>query len=247
MSKKQIIAIGGGGFSEEPDNPVLDEYFLKQTGKRNPSVCFIPTATGDADGYIVKFYTAFNKFRCRPCHLSLFRPPKDLADFVLSQDAIYVGGGVTRNLLALWREWDLDKFLRKAWRQGTLLGGISAGSLCWFEEGLSQLPGRFMVVSGLGLIKGSNTSHYNRPERRRAFRQRIGRGTLSNGVAADDGVAFHYIDTKLVNCVSSRHDVAAYRVSRVGGRAQEEKIEVRYLGGRKGSTRESNRRRERRG
>jgi len=96
--------MGGGGFSMEPDNPLLDEYFLNQTKKKNPSVCFVPTASGDADGYIVKFYSAFSKLKCKPCHLSLFRPPSDLAGFVLSQDAIYVGGGNTKSMLAVWRE-----------------------------------------------------------------------------------------------------------------------------------------------
>src|SRR2546425_3247907 len=108
MRRPQIIAMGGGGFSMEPDNPLLDEYLLAQTRKRKPSVCFLPTASGDADTYIVKFYAAFGKFRCRPVHLSLFRPPRDLEAFVLAQDAIYVGGGNTKSLLALWRDWGLD-------------------------------------------------------------------------------------------------------------------------------------------
>ena len=115
----------------EPDNPLLDEYFLAQTGKPEPAVCFLPTASGDADGYVVRFYAAFMKLRCQPSHLSLFEPPKNLEAFVLSQDAIYVGGGNTKNMLALWQEWKLDRILRKAWRQGVVLGGISAGSVCW--------------------------------------------------------------------------------------------------------------------
>ena len=114
MNKPQIIAMGGGGFSMEPDNPLLDKYFVKRIGKRSPSVCFVPTAAGDADGYIVRFYAAFNRLPCKPTHLSLFRAPKDLEKFVLSQDAIYVGGGNTKNMLALWREWNLDRILRKA-------------------------------------------------------------------------------------------------------------------------------------
>jgi len=202
MTRRQIIALGGGGFSEEPDNPLLDQYFLRKTGKKNPSVCFVPTATGDSDGYIVKFYTAFNRFRCRPCHLSLFRPPKDLRDFVLSQDAIYVGGGSTKNLLALWREWRLDRYLREAWRQGTVLGGISAGSLCWFDEGLSDsVPGKQIIIRCLGILQGSHTPHYNRPERRQAFTRLIAQGRLAEGVAAEDGVALHYLNRKLVIAV----------------------------------------------
>lgn len=216
----------------EPDNPLLDEYFLKQTGKRSPAVCFVPTATGDADGYIVRFYAAFGKLKCRPCHLSLFRPPKDLSDFVLSQDAIYVGGGNTKNLLALWREWGLDKILRKAWRQGTLLGGISAGSICWFEQGLTDsIPGRLSVLPCLGFLKGSNCPHYDgETQRQSSYRRFIARGSLSAGIAADDGVGLHFMDRTLVHVVSSRPDAAAYRVRKVGGKAEQERISAHYLG-----------------
>src|SRR4051812_10598830 len=126
---KQIIAMGGGGFSMEPGNPLLDEYLLKQTGKSRPSVCFVGTASGDAPDYILRFYAAFTKLRCNPTHLSLFKPHQDLESFVLSQDAIYVGGGSTKSLLALWRDWELDRILRKAWTRGIVLGGLSAGSI----------------------------------------------------------------------------------------------------------------------
>lgn len=237
MKKKQIIAMGGGGFSEEPDSPLLDEYFLRQSPKKNPSVCFVPTAAGDADGYIVKFYAAFTKFRCRPCHLSLFRPPKNLRSFVLSQDIIYVGGGNTKNLLALWREWGLDKHMRAAWRQGTVLRGISAGSLCWFQEGLSDsVPGKHTIISGLGLIRGSHSPHYTSPKRREAFGQLIANGKLAAGVAADDGVALHYVNGHLLRAVSSRPDAAAYRVMRRNGKAEEHKLDTQYLGTKKGPT-----------
>ena len=232
MMKKQIIAMGGGGFSEEPDNRLLDEYFLRQSGKDNPSVCFVPTATGDAEGYIVKFYSAFTKLSCRPCHLSLFRPPQNLRTFVLAQDIVYVGGGSTKNLLALWREWRLDKYMKAAYLRGTILGGISAGSLCWFEEGLSDsVPGKRTVLSGLGLIHGSHTPHYTRPKRRAAFRRLIATGKLASGVGADEGVALHYVNGRLHRAVSSRPSAAAYSVTRGNGKSVEKRIEPEYLGG----------------
>ena len=106
--------MGGGGFSMEPDNLALDRYILEQSNKPAPSVCFLPTASGDADGYIVNFYSAFAKLECKPSHLSLFRlPTADLESFILEQDIIYVGGGNTRSMLALWDEWGLDKILHK--------------------------------------------------------------------------------------------------------------------------------------
>lgn len=229
---KQIIAMGGGGFSMEPDNLLLDEYFLRQTGKRHPLVCFVGTASGDSQDYILRFYSAFAKLPCRPSHLSLFRPPADLEAFVLSQDAIYVGGGNTKSLLALWRDWGLDRILRKAWANGTVLGGLSAGSICWFQEGLTDsLTGKLTPLDCLGLIKGSNCPHYDgEPQRRPAYTGYIGSARMKPGLAADDGAAFHFIGTELRHVVSSRPTANAYRVFRRDGRFQEEVLRPRYLG-----------------
>ena len=157
-AQKQIIAMGGGGFSMEPDNLLLDEYFLRQAPAETPQVCFVATATGDSDNYIRRFYQAFNKLDCVPSHLGLFDlPTHDLESFVLEKDAIYVGGGNTRSLLALWREWGLDKIFRSAYEQGVLLGGISAGSICWFEQGVTDsVPGSLLPIDCLGFLEGSN-------------------------------------------------------------------------------------------
>ena len=231
--KRQIIALGGGGFSMEPDNPSLDEYILKQTSKERPKVCFLGTASGDAEGYILKFYTSFLKLSCRPTHLSLFNPPtKDLEAFILDQDVIYVGGGNTKSLLALWREWGLNVYLRAAWEAGVILTGISAGSICWFEEGLSDFfPGELNKLQCLGFLKGSNCPHYDGEENRRpAYHRLILSGEMSEGVAADDGVALHYVETELKNVVSSRSEAKAYFVKRKSGHIEEEAITTVYLG-----------------
>ena len=138
--KRQIIAMGGAALPLELDNLLLVEYFLAQTGKRNPRVCFIGAAHGDADAGRLRFYAGFSRFKCRPNHLPLFaRTPRDLEDFVLGHDAIFVGGGNTRSMLAVWREWSLDLYLRKAWERGIVLGGASAGSICWFESGVTEI------------------------------------------------------------------------------------------------------------
>lgn len=133
---RQIIALGGGGFSMEPDNPLLDLYILKQAKKAKPKICFIPTASGDSDNYISRYYNFFNQQDCKPSHLSLFEPlTRELESCILEKDIVYVGGGNTKNLLALWKEWGLDAILRKAWDEGVILAGLGAGSICWFEEG----------------------------------------------------------------------------------------------------------------
>ncbi len=216
----------------EPNNLLLEEYFLRQARKRKPTVCFLPTASGDADADIVKFYASFGKLGCRPAHVSLFRPPESLEPFILSQDAIYVGGGNTKSMLALWREWGLDRVLRKAWRLGIVIGGISAGSICWFEEGLTDsIPGRLVVLPCLGLLRGSNCPHYDsQPNRRPLYQRLIKAGKMKNGLAADDGVALHFIGRKLAHVVSSRSEAAAFRLSMTASGVEEKKITARYLG-----------------
>jgi dipeptidase E len=229
---RQIIALGGGGFSMEPENPLLDLYILAQSPETNPKVCFIPTASGDSEGYISRFYTAFETHVCRPSHLSLFRPPtRDLESYILEKDIIYVGGGNTKSLLALWKEWGLDSILRKAWDQGTVLAGVSAGSICWFEEGVTDSFGdRLEPLKCLGFLKGSNCPHYDgEKERRPAYQKFVGEQNISAGIAADDSVAIHYIDQEISGIVSSRPNAKAYRLS-FDNKVVEKELDTDYLG-----------------
>ena len=213
---RQIIALGGGGFSMEPDNPLLDLYILKQVKKAKPKICFIPTASGDSDNYISRYYNFFNQQDCKPSHLSLFEPPiRDLESFILEKDILYVGGGNTKNLLALWKEWDLDGILRKAWNQGVILAGLSAGAICWFEEGVTDSYGDGLEsIKCLGFLKGSNCPHYDGEiERRPAYHKLIASKKIQSGVATDDGVAIHYKEQGISKIVSSRPNAKAYSVS----------------------------------
>lgn len=212
---KQTIAMGGGGFSMEPENPLLDSYILNQSGKTTPKICFVPTASGDADSYITKFYSFFEMHPCQPSHLSLFKPPtKDLESFILDKDIIYVGGGNTKNLLALWKEWGLDQIMKKAWEQGILLAGLSAGSICWFEQGVTDSYGdELEPLECLGFLKGSHCPHYDgEAERRPAYQRLVASNKIKPGIAADDGAAIHYIDQEVRRIVSSRPHAKAYKV-----------------------------------
>jgi peptidase E len=196
-------------------------------------VCFIGTAHGDADGGRLRFYAGFSRFSCRPTHLPLFaRTPRDLESFVLEQDAIFVGGGNTRSMLAVWRDWGLDRHLRRAWERGVVLGGVSAGAICWFEQGVTDaVAGALTALDGLGLLAGSCCPHYDSErERRPTFRRLIARGALAAGVAADDGAALHYVDGRLWRAVSSRPRAGAYRVRRIAGRAVEKRLPALALG-----------------
>ncbi len=228
--------MGGGGFSMEPDNPRLDLYVLRQTGKPSPRVLFQGTAGGDRESYLVRFYTAFSGWDCRPSHLSLFEPPRpDLRAFVLSQDLIYVGGGSTRSMLAVWREWGLGSLLRDAYDGGVVLAGVSAGAICWFAQGLtdSLLPGGNAPLPCLGFLPGSFCPHYDGEARRRPDLFRLMHtGEICGGLAADDGAAAHFVDGRFHLAVSSRPAARVYRVERdLGGLPKEEIIRTDYLDG----------------
>jgi dipeptidase E len=230
----QIVAMGGGGFSMEPGNPLLDLYILSLARRRPAKVCFVPTASGDAQSYLDKFYSAFAKFECSSIHLSLFDPPTtDLRSFVMEQDIVYVGGGNTRNLLVLWREWGLDKILYDAGQTGTVLCGISAGSLCWFDEGVTDSFSKLDLrpLKCLGFLSGSNCPHYDgEPTRRPAYQKLIKQGQLKSGYGVDDGAALHFVNGELVKVVSSRPAARAYFVKQNGESVEEHPLDADFLG-----------------
>jgi len=235
MKKRQIIAMGGAALPPELDNLLLVDYFLKQTGRRKPKVAFIGAAHGDADAGRLRFYAGFSQFDCRPTHLPLFaRTPRDVASFVLEQDAIYVGGGNTRSMLAVWREWELDRHLRAAWEAGVVLGGASAGSICWFEHGLTDsVAGPLTAMRCLGFLARTNCPHYDsEPARRPTLHRLVARGTVPEALAADDGVALHFVGDRLARIVSSRPRAKAYRVRELRGRTVETRLPTKYLGAR---------------
>src|SRR5882757_9439053 len=215
----QIVAMGGGGFSMEAGNPLLDDYVLALTGVERPKVCFIPTASGDADHYIVRFYREFAARGADVSHVSLFRRDKgsgavegDLEAHLRAQDLIYVGGGSVISLMGAWVAHGLDRILERAWRDGTILCGLSAGSLCWFDEAVTAFHGPPTRVRGLGLLPHSNCVHYDdEPERRLEYRECIAGGMVA-GYGVEDGAALHFAGSELVEVVASRPKATAYRV-----------------------------------
>jgi dipeptidase E len=235
--RRQIVTLGGGGFSMEAGNPLLDDYVLGLTGSERPKVCFLPTASGDADHYIVRFYRAFPGTRCIPSHLSLFRrergAPEGLADMremLLDQDLIYVGGGSVVSMLGAWRSHGLDGILRECWEAGVVLCGLSAGSLCWYAEGVSSFHGQPRRFRGLGLLPWSNCVHYGDEEgRRESFHAHMERG-MCPGYAASDGAALHFVGPRMVAAVASRPNAQAWCVGDRGDRVVETSLPIRYLG-----------------
>lgn len=230
--KTQIIAMGGMALPPELDNLRLIEYFLRQTGKRKPKVCFIGAAGGDAETYRLRFYAGFARFDCRPSHLPLFaRTPHDLESFVFGHDAIFVGGGNTRSMLAVWREWGLDAHLRAAWERGVVLGGVSAGAICWFEQGLTDsIAGPLTAMECLGWLPGSCCPHYDGERLRRpTFRRLVAGGGIADGVAADDYAALHYVNGSLLRAVSGAPRARAWSVRKSGNRAIEKALPTKQL------------------
>ena len=228
---EQIIAFGGGGLAFNPDDLAIDRYILEQTRKSKPAVCFLPTAEGDSPAAIVEFYETYSQLDCRPTYLALFGTiPPDLEAFVMEQDVIFVGGGRTRNMLALWREWELDTILRKALKNGVILSGVSAGAVCWFQETMPVTFGRQRVLKCLGFLAGSYCPHYDiQSERSLAYRQYIAQGDIFPGYGVEDGAALHFIDGKLHRVISSRPEAKAYAVEKFSGKVLERSLESSYL------------------
>ena len=220
MSTRTLLALGGGGFSSRPGDPALDDLVLDLTEQATPRVLFLPTASGDAGEQLARFQAAFGGRPVQREVLSLFRLRDlrvPLRELVLSQDAIYVGGGSLRNLLALWREHDLHELLREAWESGVVLAGLSAGAMCWFQAGITMSGGTPEAVTGLGLIPGSLSVHRDsEPERLPFYRDQVAAGALPAGWAVDDGAALLVRDLTVARVVSSRPGAGAERVERRG-------------------------------
>ena len=232
MTTRHIVALGGGGFSDDGPPSKLDDFILSLARAPRPRICFLPTACGDSEIYPIKFYRAFAPRDCRPSDLSLFnRTVADLRAFLLDQDVIYVGGGNTANMLAVWRVHGVDTILREAWDAGVVLAGISAGAICWFEAGVTDsfgLPPTGMR-DGLGLLEGSACPHYNsEPQRRPVYQELVRRG-FPGGYAADDGVGLHFVDRELRDVVSEVDGRFAFQVRLDGDAVRELQLEPRSL------------------
>jgi peptidase E len=233
-TRRRIIAFGGGGFTDGGQDSPLEDYVVSMLDSRAPRICLLPTAGGDPDEQVSRFNLAFRARGCEPSHIALFRlgsEPVDIREHLLSQDAIYVGGGSMLNLLAIWRAHGVDAILREAWMSGVLLAGVSAGSMCWFEKGITSSHGRPASSEGLGLLPGSNSVHFDsQPERRVAYRAAV-RAGIPGGFGVDDGVGLRFEKTTLAEVVTARPGSRAYRVEMRGGEVAETPLEPTLLPG----------------
>jgi dipeptidase E len=234
--RRVIFAMGGGGFTMEPSNPLLDDFVLSlaPAGTREPRILFLPTASGDTTAQIAAFHARFADRHCIAEHLSLFRLHelrRPLEEIVLSQDVLYVGGGSMRNLLAVWRAHELDRLLICAWRRGIALAGISAGAMCWFEGGITRSSGPPEPLAGLGLLSGSLTVHADgEPERLPVWLAAVRDGVLPGGWSLDDGVGLLFAGAHLRRVVSSCPGASAQRVDQVAGELVRHRLRPELLG-----------------
>ncbi|MDP2602080.1 MAG: peptidase E [Deltaproteobacteria bacterium] len=230
--QRQIIAIGGGGFYRDSENLALEKYVIQQTGVESPRVAFVPTASGEPDHYLSSFYAAFLKLGCRPSVLTFFKRTPELRSFLLNQDVIYVGGGNTKTLLAVWRDWGVTEILREAWESGVVLTGVSAGAICWFEQGLTDsFSDELRPLDCLGFLPGSCCPHYDgEAQRRPSYHKLLASGEINAGVAIEDWTGVHFIGKELHRVIASKRGARAYSMRAVYGSVQEVPLPVEYLG-----------------
>jgi peptidase E len=235
MADSWIVAMGGGAFADEPANPQLHDYILGLTGKEDPRVLFIPTATGDSDALIVRFYQIFTAKPCRPSHLALImHPPADMDALIMAQDVIYVGGGNTAVMLAAWRAHGLDSSLEKAFAAGgKVFCGGSAGGICWHQGGTTDSFSKDLsaLTNGLAWVPGYFSPHYDAEQKRRPrTHAMVASGELPDCIAADEGVGFVYRNGDFVEVVASRPKARGWRIEKTAEGVTERELPTRYLG-----------------
>lgn len=223
---RHIVAIGGAAFRTEPQNLAVDRYILDLSRKKQPKVLFIPTASAEPSDVIATFLDAYVRLGAKPKVLRLFQRTPDLRELLLSQDVIYVGGGNTKSMLAVWREWGLPDILREAWRRGIVLAGVSAGAICWFEQGVTDSwADRLMPLDCLGFLADTCCPHYDSEvDRRPTVHDFVQRGVVAPVLALNDGAAAHFIGRDLHQIVTWRATAHAYTVRKRRGALTETEL-----------------------
>jgi dipeptidase E len=214
-----IVAIGGGPLLHAA--ALLEDELLRLTGVERPRVCFLATATGDDADTIVSFYEAFVPRACEPEHVELFGMPEDPVGRLARADLIYVCGGNTANMLAIWRLHGVDAAVREAWERGAVLGGWSAGGCCWFDAFVTDSFGPRLrgYDGGLGFLPGSFCPHYDGEPTRRPTYEALVRDGFPPGYAADDGAAAVFGQDGFVEVIAQRDGATVYRVGPDGTEA----------------------------
>ena len=211
---KHIVAIGGGGFGRNPNNPIIEKYILNLSSSERPTITFFPTASAENSDYIVNFYTAFSKLNCNAQHISLFKNTPDLESIIDNSDIIYVGGGNTKSMLAVFREWNLDKLIAKAYQEGKILAGVSAGAICWFNKGITDSwDDGLRVLDCMDILDGTCCPHYDgEANRRPSVENFLKSKDIESCLCIEDGAALHYENDIIKTAISFYENKNAYEV-----------------------------------
>jgi peptidase E len=224
------ILIAGGGYGT-----AFIKYMAQLTGKARPKLCYLPTASADSATGIITWYRNSAPLNVEPSHQESFiastRQTRTWDEVFLSVDGIVCSGGNTLNQQAIWRAQGIDKVLRQAWDRGIVLGGASAGSLCWFEEGTTDSrPKELSIVQGLGFLKGSHSPHYDaEPGRRPLYQKLIGSGQMKPGYACDNDAGIYFEDNTVRRVVATRAAAKVYYVSVQNGKVTERVLEPEII------------------
>jgi dipeptidase E len=224
----RIIAIGGGEISDLETLPI-DRYIVQQTNKQNPKALFIPTASGEPSGYIDSFNKVYGeRLGCMTDTLFLQNQvpsDKEIEEKIMSADIIYVGGGDTRKMLSEWKQHKVDEYLKVAYEKGTILTGLSAGSICWFSFGHSEIsenPVEFIRINALGFIDAIHCPHYNEQERIQDFEQMMKTSDLT-GIAIEDLCAIDFYDNQY-RVIKAAYHAKAYKITSCNGEIQKSEL-----------------------
>ena len=217
---RQIIAIGGGGFGRNPGIGIIEKYILEQSKKEMPNICFIPTATGDDESYKVSYYATLTKLNCNPTHLDFFKRTPNLEKIIMKNDIIFVGGGNTKSMLAVWRDWGLDIILKEAYESGVIMSGVSAGAICWFQKGITDSwANKLNIIDCLSFTKGNCCPHYDEEaERKPSLSNFILNEQINECFAIEGGCALHIKNDAVFKAVSFKEEKNSFLVKKEDGK-----------------------------
>ena len=212
---RQIIAIGGGGFGRVIKDLKIENYIKSQCKSDSPKICFIPTATGDDNQYIENFYKAFDSIGCKTSHIDFFKRTINLEEHIKKQDIIFVGGGNTKSMLAVWKDWGLDSLLEEAYKNGVIMCGVSAGAICWFNKGITDSwADDLAIMDCLGFVDGVCCPHYDEePTRRPYVKDSLDNADFDECIGVEGNAALHIINEESYKSVNFGDNKNSYRIS----------------------------------
>jgi len=224
MHSKNIVAIGGGGFGRTLGSLEIEKYIISLISKKRPKICFIPTASGDSSLYKLNFYRAFSKLDCITSHIDFFSRTENLEEIVLSQDIIYVGGGNTKSMLAVWKEWNLHNILQIAYEKGIVMSGVSAGAICWFDKGITDsFANELTIINCLGIVNDIACPHFDEEKEREPYvNDVIKREIIKSCICIEGNCALHIKNNFEYSSIDFGNGKKSFRVSKENNNLKKE-------------------------